>query len=257
MTGTRRRLFVEMRAGLCGKRGYSGHDFSRASRRPASDDLHPLAESLSICSSGAVRTIPTRNAGACRGFGPGPSGEDVSMNLIAYIDLLQRRNADDLAFYPLSTLEKAIGAGQVLVAEENGEPCGYLWCGSIRSGWPVTIYQACIDYEVRRREKGWDLVRQLIAFAQAGGATAIRLKCASSALSNEFWQAIGFRCVNVTQGGIKRARQLNHWWTPVAPTLFLPETVIPSDAPIDLTAYQRMKREGVAMPSRFSRKHYR
>lgn len=32
--------------------------------------------------------------------------------------------------------------------------------------------------------------------------------------------------------------------------------VEPSDRPIDLTAYQRLKREGASMPSRFSRTHY-
>lgn len=181
----------------------------------------------------------------------------VSKGLIAYIDKLQKANADDLAFYPLSTLEKALNDGQVLTITENDEPCGYLWFGSIRSAFPVTIYQACVDYDVRRRQHGWKAVGTLSSMAQQSHATGIRLKCASSALSNEFWQAFGFRCTNVTAGGIKRNRDLNHWWLPVQPELLTVASVTPSERPIDLVGYQAMKRAGVEMPSRFSRTHYK
>lgn len=179
------------------------------------------------------------------------------MSALSYIDSLQRKNADDLAFYPLATLEKALQSGHVSLARQNGEPCGYLWFGAVRGGYPITIYQACIDYDARRREHGWSLVRDLMALGVAGGATAIRLKCASSAESNEFWKLIGFKCVNVSRGGRKRGRDLNHWWTPLTVPLFLTDEIAPSAAPIDLTAYNKAKREGVVMPSRFSRTHYR
>ena len=179
------------------------------------------------------------------------------MRILAYIDKLQKANADDLAFYPLTTLEKALEARQVLTAYENGEPCGYLWFGAVRMGMPVTIYQACIDYQARRRTHGHAVVRQLIELAQARGATAIRLKCASSADSNSFWQEIGFTCTRVTKGGIKRGRMLNHWYSPISASFWTPEAVSPSALPIDLTAYNAAKRAGDVMPSRFSRSHYR
>lgn len=178
------------------------------------------------------------------------------MGLLSYIDKLQRANADDLAFYPLTTLEKAVESGHVLVAYQNDEPCGYLWFGAVRAGYPVTIYQACIDYEARQRHHGWKLVGDLMQMGGAASSTAIRLKCASSADSNEFWRAIGFMCTNVTQGGVKRARDLNHWYAPLAPMLFQPEELVPSTKAIDLTAYKKAKLDGVAMPSRFSRSHY-
>lgn len=175
---------------------------------------------------------------------------------ISYIDKLQHENADDLAFYPLTTLAEALEAGHVLHCSDNGEPAGYLWFGSVRGGYDVTIYQACVDYDSRRRHLGWDMVAKLIAIANAGNANGIRLKCASSAESNEFWQAIGFYCTRVSEGGIKRGRKLNHYRTDLQPGLFAPQIVIPSDAPIDLRAYQEKKRLGVPMPSRFSRTHY-
>jgi ribosomal protein S18 acetylase RimI-like enzyme len=175
---------------------------------------------------------------------------------LSYIDKLQRANADDLAFYPLTTLAEALEAGHVISCEDNGEAAGYLWFGAVRGGYDVTIYQACVDYDSRRRQLGWDMVRQLLNIARAGGASGIRLKCASSADSNEFWQAIGFYCTRVTQGGIKRGRDLNHYRTDLTPTLFDLPSVAPSVRPIDLTEYQRQKRIGVSMPSRFSRAHY-
>lgn len=183
-------------------------------------------------------------------------GRGMSVLTVTYLDHLQKSNADDLAFYPLSTLEKALQAGHVLHCEENGETAGYLWFGAVRPGFDTIVYQACIDYEARRRHLGWAMVRDLIAIAKAGGATGIRLKCASSAESNAFWLAIGFECVAVKNGGIKRGRDLNCYRTDLTPVLFTLPTVRPSEKPIDLRDYHLAKRIGTAMPSPFSRTHY-
>ena len=127
----------------------------------------------------------------------------MSTITLPYIDKLQRQNADDLAFYPLTTLGKALEERHVISCEDNGEPAG------------------------------------------------------SSADSNEFWQAAGFWCTRVQPGGIKRGRDLNCYRTDLQPGLLLLPSVTPSDRPIDLTAYNRQKRDGIAMPSRFSRTHYK
>lgn len=177
---------------------------------------------------------------------------------VPYVDKLQRANVDDLAFYPLTTLAKAIETGNVVACEDNGEPAGYLWFGALRGGHDVTIYQAAVDYDSRRRHLGFGMVAELYAMAAAAGCTGVRLKCASSADSNAFWLAAGFYCTRVQPGGIKRGRDLNCYRTDIVATLWTPDqyAVTPSDRPIDLTEYQRMKREGVKMPSRFSRTHY-
>jgi hypothetical protein len=178
---------------------------------------------------------------------------------LAYVDKLQRANADDLAFYPLTTLGDALDEGHIISCEDNGDPAGYLWFGAVRGGYDVTIYQACVDYDSRRQHLGFGMLADLVTLATAGGATGIRLKCASSADSNRFWLAAGFTCTAVQPGGIKRARDLNCYRTDIALGLWLPAafSVEPSDKPIDLTAYNRSKRNGDAMPSRFSRTHYR
>ena len=173
-----------------------------------------------------------------------------------YVDRLQRLNADDLAFYPRATLDAAIESGHVLFAYENGSPAGYLWFGAVHSGRDIVIYQACIDYEARRRHLGESIVRELIAIARVACASGIRLKCASSADSNAFWSAIGFYCTRVTAGGVKRGRDINHYRTDTMSPLFVVEPVVPSAKPIDMRAYNKMKRDGIEMPSRFSRHHY-
>jgi len=179
-----------------------------------------------------------------------------SAEWLTYIDNLQRRNADDLAFYPLATLEKAMASGHVIQYQENAQPGGYLWFGAVRPGFDVIIYQACIDYDLRRQHHGFSLVAQLSQVGRAGGATGIRLKCASSAESNRFWGAAGFYVTDVRAGGIKRGRDINCYRSDLVPALLQPPSIEASTKPIDLTAYNKMKRDGVPMPSRFSRTHY-
>ena len=175
---------------------------------------------------------------------------------LTYIDHLQRTNADDLAFYPLTTLEDALAQGRIMHCADNNEPAGYLWHGPVRSGYDITIYQACVDYDSRRAHLGWGMVSGLIALGRTGGALGIRLRTASSSQANDFWKAIGFYCTLVTQGGKKRGRKLNHWRTDIQQALITVPEVEPDTTPIDLANYQRMKRDGEDMPSRFSRGHY-
>jgi len=177
-------------------------------------------------------------------------------DLLVYVDHLQKQNADDLAFYPITTLEKAIEEQKIITCEDNGETAGYLWFGAVRSGRDTTIYQACVDYDSRRRHLGWDMVRNLISMCCAGGATGIRLRSASSSESNEFWRLIGFYCTNITSGGIKRQRDINHWRTDIQPTLFTVPPVIPSTKATSETFYGHIKRSGLSRPSRWSRRHY-
>jgi hypothetical protein len=175
---------------------------------------------------------------------------------VTYLDKLQRANADDLAFYPLTTLAKALEDGHVIACEDNGEPAGYLWYGATVGGKDLIVFQAAVDYDSRRRHLGFGMVAELVAIGRAAGCTGIRLKCASSAESNEFWRAAGFVCTRVTPGGIKRGRDINWYRTELQSGLFTFPEVTPSERPIDLTEYQRLKRASVKMPSRFSRGHY-
>lgn len=177
---------------------------------------------------------------------------------LSYIDKLQKANADDLAFYPRSALQKAIDENDIVWCEDNGEPAGYLWHGKLVGGRDVVIFQACVDYDSRRQHLGFGMVAELASLALAAGCTGIRLKCASSAESNTFWQAAGFTCTRVTPGGIKRGRDLNHYRTDIAPGFWTPSafSTTPSERPIDEAPYRALKKAGVRFASRFSRDHY-
>ena len=168
----------------------------------------------------------------------------------SYVDHLQKENADDLAFYPLQALQRQ---GTVVVAEENGEACGYLWHGPLNGGRDAVIYQACIDYDLRRRQHGIDLVRGLAQAASAAGCTGIRLRSASSSVANEFWRAIGFVCVAVVPGGKRRMRDLNVWRLDLQPTLGLVLPVPPSRKQASRRLYDAARRQGEQMSSRFAR----
>jgi len=175
--------------------------------------------------------------------------------LLRYIDKMQKANAEDLAFYPLSALEQALGKGRILTVKENGELAGYLWFGAMWTDRPVVIYQACVDYELRRHYLGHAMVRQLIDWVKANGGVGIRCRVASSNESNQFWQAIGFHCFAVDQGGVKRKRDINSYKLDFA-NEGQGNLVVPSSKSVDLRSYQKDKAAGIAMPSRFSRSHY-
>lgn len=178
------------------------------------------------------------------------------MTLIKYIDHLQHRNADDLAFYPLAALELAMDKARIITCEDNGECAGYLWHGPIRSGYDTVITQACVDYSARRRDLGWGMVRELIARCRAGHALGIRLRCGSNSEANIFWETIGFYCTKISQGGKRRGRDLNHWRTDIQAPLFVLDPISPSIKQKDESAYYQARNNGAVMPSRYSRSHY-
>ena len=176
-------------------------------------------------------------------------------NLLKYIDHLQKKNALDLAFYPLTSLEKAIEANHVITCKENDEVAGYLWYGSARSGFDITVYQACVDYSARRRHLGWSMVKELIDIGKAVNSLGIRLRCASSSEANEFWKLIGFYCTRVSDGGLKRSRKINHWRTDLVQPLFTLPAEDPSVKKIDERGYTK-KAKTMPTGDRFSRNHY-
>jgi ribosomal protein S18 acetylase RimI-like enzyme len=137
---------------------------------------------------------------------------------VGYVVDLAKRNSEAISFIPSPRLEQYYENGQILVARENDEPCGFLVFG-LR---PVAkIYQACIQYDARRMENGLRLVSRLIRIASSRGCDAISLWCASDLEANHFWRAAGFRFVDQRPGGSRRGRVHNRWYMQLTPTLFV------------------------------------
>lgn len=170
-----------------------------------------------------------------------------------YVDKLQRANALELAFFPLDALRRALEGGSILGVTENAEWAGYLWHGALRPQRDTVIYQACIDYDARRRHLGHEIVAELLRRATVVHATGVRLRCASSSESNEFWSAIGFYCTSVVQGGKSRKRDINEWRTDIQPGFFTLD-IPPSARAMDRREFYASLRtpEGSGLLSRFA-----
>jgi ribosomal protein S18 acetylase RimI-like enzyme len=145
------------------------------------------------------------------------------VSIVPYVVDLAKKNSDALSFIPAPRLEEYDRNGQILASFENDEPCGFLVFG--KGETTMHVYQACIQYDSRRREHGLELVRRLVAAATRRGCRDISLWCADDLESNDFWRAAGFIFAGQRQGGRTRGRLHNRWMMPLAPSLGL-------DAPI-------------------------
>ncbi len=138
---------------------------------------------------------------------------------LSYIDYLQKKNAEELSFYPKVVCEREIKNQRVVLAEFNNEPCGYLYHGAF--GEICRVHQACIQYDLRGQLYGAKLVRHLISLCKAANSSSISLRCGSDIAANGFWKAMGFVCESISQGGVRRMRDINHWKLSLQPQLFI------------------------------------
>lgn len=128
---------------------------------------------------------------------------------VRYVADLAKKNSEALSFIPTPRLEQYACAGQMLVALDNDEPCGFIVFGA---GWPqLRVYQACIQYDTRRRDYGMALVGELVRLGREAGHTDVRLWCASDLDANAFWSAAGFVRRAERAGGTRRGRRHVLW----------------------------------------------
>lgn len=161
-------------------------------------------------------------------------------DLIAYVDSMQRKNAEALSFYPRCVFERESARGRIFLALLNGEPCGYLYVGAL--GVDVKCHQVCIQYDARRRLYGASLVAAMEQYAR--DAATITLRCGFDLDANSFWREMGYQCVKVDQGGIRRMRQINVWRKHLRIGLFEPEIVDPAFGRVDPSIWRKHKQTG-------------
>lgn len=171
----------------------------------------------------------------------------ASTSDLTYIDSLQRKNAEELSFYPSAVFEREIANQRIVLARINNDPVGYLYHGAL--GGRVKIHQACIQYDARGFLYGSELVRWLVNMCNAANSMAITLRCGSDISANGFWRAMGFYCQSVTPGGARRMRDINEWRIDLQPQLFM-QTCEPSQKAQDASIWR--KRE-VSLGSQFLR----
>ena len=156
-----------------------------------------------------------------------------------FIDHLQKKNAEDLSFYPVGVFEREIENQRILVALVNAEPAGYLYHGAIKLDYPLKIHQACIQYDLRGNWYGAGLCAFLEDLASIGGSRFISLRCGSDISANTFWQNMGYKCVQITPGGIRRMRDINVWQKLLSKDLFGFEEIEPSKKKKDASIWAK------------------
>lgn len=173
----------------------------------------------------------------------------VHPHLIAYVDSLQKKNAEALSFYPKCVFERESEKGRIFLGLLNGEPCGYLYVGA--TGVDVKCHQVCIEYDARRRLYGAALVQAMEDYAQQGGGFTLTLRCGFDLDANSFWQSLGYKCVAIVNGGIRRMRKINVWQKQIRQELFETISMVPAVGKTSSAIWRKHKQTG--MVSQFVR----
>ena len=158
---------------------------------------------------------------------------------IKFVDHLQKKNAEELSFYPVGVFEREIESQRILIALVNAEPAGYLYHGAIKLDYPLKIYQACIQYDLRGNWYGAGLCKFLEDLAVIGGSRLISLRCGSDIAANTFWQNMEYECVLITPGGIRRMRDINVWQKALSADLFGFTAIEPSTKKKDASIWAK------------------
>jgi len=161
--------------------------------------------------------------------------------LITYIDFLQKKNAEALSFYPKCVFERESEKGRLFLGLLNNQPCGYIYVGS--RGGDVKCHQVCIEYDARRKLYGAVLVMAMEKYAK--GSDTITLRCGFDLDANMFWKELGYKVINVVDGGIRRKRRINIWRKYVTDDLFSDFQVEPETGKTSATFWSKHKQTGL------------
>lgn len=162
---------------------------------------------------------------------------------LSFIDHLQKLNAEELSFYPKAVFEREIKTQRILLALVNGQHAGYLYHGAVALDQPIKIHQACIEYDLRGNWYGAGLCKILEDTANISGAKSITLRCGSDIAANAFWRNMGFECVAITAGGIRRLRDINVWHKLIGEDLFGFDSLEPSTKKKDASIWAKRNKD--------------
>ena len=163
--------------------------------------------------------------------------------LILFIDSLQKKNAEQLSFYPKQVFEREKENGRLFLGLLNGEPCGYIYVGA--AGGDVKCHQVCIEYDARRKLYGAMLVTALEQYAIDSHSNSITLRCGFDLEANNFWKSLGYQCIKVVDGGIRRNRKINVWRKYLKPQLFEQVWIQPVEGKTDSSIWRKNKETGL------------
>jgi hypothetical protein len=79
----------------------------------------------------------------------------------------------------------------------------------------------------------------------AEGAYTITLRCGFDLDANRFWRDMGYNCIAVQDGGIRRMRKINVWRKSLAVELFSDLIIEPARGKTDASVWRKNKRTGL------------
>ena len=164
-------------------------------------------------------------------------------DLLVYVDQLQKKNAENLSFYPKQVFEREKEKGRLFLGLLNGQPCGYIYVGA--QGTTVKCHQVCIQYDARLRMYGAALVSALETYAAEGNATSVSLRCGFDIDANKFWKALGYEVVAIVDGGVRQMRKINVWRKQLLPELFETIGVEPAVGKTNSSVWRKNKKTGL------------
>lgn len=165
-------------------------------------------------------------------------------DLVKFTDHLQRKNAEALSFYPRQVFEREAAKGRIFLGLLNGQPCGYIYIGGGANG-DLKCHQVCIEYDARRRLYGAELVGRIEMLAIETRRDWVTLRCGFDLAANQFWQSLGYLCIGIVEGGVRRRRKINIWQKCVGAELFKPETLTPAVGKTDASVWAKNKQIGL------------
>lgn len=141
------------------------------------------------------------------------------MNDSSLIISLMKQNTDALGFIPAPAIKHRFvkGGHYRIIRGRAGRRIGYLLLSPLRHKTPLQIHQACIDYDWRRRHFAAAALRQLLAQAIESHVPYIHLRCALDLDANAFWHAMGFKLLEIQEGGLRRDRLICIYSLPLQP----------------------------------------
>lgn len=80
----------------------------------------------------------------------------------------------------------------------------------------------------------------------ADGAFTITLRCGFDLDANRFWKEMGYECINIQDGGIRRMRKINVWRKSLKAELFITDTSMqPASGKADASVWRKNKSTGI------------
>jgi GNAT superfamily N-acetyltransferase len=155
--------------------------------------------------------------------------------------LKEERTHESLGFLPSQTYVREAPLGRIWIGLLRGQPCGFVYAGSLVAGHDARIFQACIEFDLRKSLYGTRLIRSLMEVAQAAGCRGMSLRCGFDLLANEFWNHMGFYVYAYKDGGLRRGRILNLWRSDFTASLIPFERLVPLRGERDARLWNKYK----------------